>query len=122
MAHRERKRRQHATLQQLLVCVLNNTDVVKYSSWELLQFMNPSVAIKPELKTVLGRLRLLRKAGWRRETFRLRGRRKRCAQKQKRGKRAGKIAGLKANTKPTNPTLLLSNVHSQDNKIDLMRL
>ncbi|KAI5620341.1 gastrula zinc finger protein XlCGF28.1-like [Silurus asotus] len=48
------------------------------------------------------------------------GNRKRCARKQKRGKRAGANARLKAN--PALPSLLLANVCSLDNKLDYIRL
>lgn len=84
--------------------------------------MNPSVVIKSELKVALGRLGLLRTTGWKRETHRLRGRRKRCAWKQKRGKQAGLQARLKATNRPALPTLFLANIRSLDNKMDLMRL
>lgn len=43
--------RSSAVASQLPVCVLSNTDVVKYSSWELLQLMSLNVAIKLEPKT-----------------------------------------------------------------------
>ncbi|XP_062394808.1 ribonuclease inhibitor-like isoform X2 [Sardina pilchardus] len=44
-----------------------------------------------------------------------------CARQQKRGKRAGARAQLKANRPPI-PTLFLANVRSLDNKMDLLRL
>lgn len=52
-----------------------------------------------------------------------RGRRKRCARKQKRGKRAGVRARLKTNpSRPALPSILLSNVCSLVNKLDYIRL
>ena len=48
---------------------------------------------------------------------------KRCERKQKRGKRAGIHARLKANpSRPAVPSLLLSNVRSLDNKLDELHL
>ena len=52
---------------------------VKYSSSELLQVTDSTIVIKLEIRAALGRLRLLRTAGWRSKTYRLRGRRKQCA-------------------------------------------
>ncbi|GAA6075769.1 piezo-type mechanosensitive ion channel component 1-like, partial [Tachysurus ichikawai] len=52
-----------------------------------------------------------------------RGRRKRCARKRKRGKRAGVRARLKTNpSRPALPSILLANVCSLDNKLDYIRL
>ncbi len=48
---------------------------------------------------------------------------KRCERGRKRGKRGGIRARLKANrTRPAFPTILLSNVRSLENKLDLIRL
>ena len=56
-------------------------------------------------------------------TFRRRTQRRRFKHKQKRGKRAGIKARLKANpTRPAVPTVLLSNVRSLENKLDELRL
>ncbi|KAK2877087.1 hypothetical protein Q8A73_023740 [Channa argus] len=53
----------------------------------------------------------------------VRGRRKRCSRKRKRGKRAGVRARLNANpSRPALPSILLSNVCSLDNKLDYIRL
>lgn len=50
-------------------------------------------------------------------------RRKQCARRRKRGKRAGIHARLKANcSRLALPSLLLSNVRSLDNKLDCLRL
>ncbi len=49
------------------------------------------------------------------------GQEERCARRQKRGKRAGALAQLKARRPPI-PTLFLANVRSLDNKVDLLRL
>lgn len=96
--------------------------IVRYSSTELLQITVPSMGVKPELKAMLGRVRLLRTAVWRNRSYQLRGKRKRCARRQKRGKQAGLLARLKASNRPALPTLFLANVCSLDNKMDLMRL
>ncbi|KAI3376730.1 hypothetical protein L3Q82_016491 [Scortum barcoo] len=73
---------------------------------------------------LLGRLQLLRTPDWRRSCCRrTEGKRKQCARKQKRGKRGGLLARLKANAgRPPIPSLFLSNVRSLDNKLDLLRL
>ncbi len=50
-------------------------------------------------------------------------RRRRCERGQKRGKRGGIRARLRANpTSPTIPSLMLSNVRSLENKLDLIQL
>ncbi|GAA6231470.1 uncharacterized protein LOC109141784 [Lates japonicus] len=75
------------------------------------------------LRALLGRLQLLRTPDWRSGVRRVEGKRKRCARKQKRGKRGGLLAKLKANAgRPPIPSLFLSNVRSLDNKTDLLRL
>ncbi|KAI3377103.1 hypothetical protein L3Q82_000302 [Scortum barcoo] len=75
------------------------------------------------LRALLGRLQLLRTPDWRSAARRTEGKRKRCAWKQKRGKRGGLLARLKANAgRPPIPSLFLSNVRSLDNKLDLLRL
>ena len=75
------------------------------------------------LRALLGRLRLLRTPNWRRGVRRTVGKRKRCTRKQKRGKRGGLLARIKANAgRPPIPSLFLSNVRSLDNKMDLLRL
>lgn len=72
---------------------------------------------------LLGRLKLLRTSDWCRGVRRVEGKRKRCARRQKSGKRGGLLAKLKANTgKPPIPSLFLSNVRALDNKMDLLRL
>ncbi|GLD68412.1 uncharacterized protein AKAME5_001972500 [Lates japonicus] len=48
------------------------------------------------LRALLGRLQLLRTSDWRSGVRRAEGKRKRCARKQKRGKRGGLLAKLKA--------------------------
>ncbi|KAI3374040.1 hypothetical protein L3Q82_022606, partial [Scortum barcoo] len=74
-------------------------------------------------RALLGRLQLLRTPDWRSAARRTEGKRKRCARKQKRGKRGGLLARLKANAgRPPIPSLFLSNVRSLDNKLDLLRL
>ncbi|KAK2905569.1 hypothetical protein Q8A73_009512 [Channa argus] len=53
----------------------------------------------------------------------VRGRRKRCSRKRKRGKQAGVRARLNANpSRPALPSLLLSNVCSLDNKLEYIPL
>ncbi len=57
------------------------------------------------------------------DATRTRRRRKRCERGRKRGKRGGIRARLRANpTRPALPTLMLSNVHSLENKLDLIQL
>ena len=95
---------------------------VKYSSTELMIIRDSSViTISPKLKSALGRQRLLRTTEWRSRVRGAAGKRKRCARKQKRGKRAGALAQLKARRPPI-PSLFLANVRSLDNKVDLLRL
>ncbi len=54
---------------------------------------------------------------------RTRQRRKRCERGRKRGKRGGIRARLRANpTRPALPTLMLSNVRSLENKLELIQL
>ncbi|KAI3369446.1 hypothetical protein L3Q82_007486 [Scortum barcoo] len=75
------------------------------------------------LACVNKRVKLLRTPDWRSAARRTEGKRKRCARKQKRGKRGGLLARLKANAgRPPIPSLFLSNVRSLDNKLDLLRL
>lgn len=77
--------------------------------------------LPPELRSSLGRLQLLRASLWR---SRLRGqatKRKQCARKQKRGKRAGWLAQLRA-SRPPIPSFFLASVRSLENKKDLLRL
>ncbi len=59
--------RSSAAASQLSASVLLNC-VVKYSLSELPQLNNPNIVIEPELKAVLGRLRLLRTVSWRSNT------------------------------------------------------
>ena len=75
--------------------------------------------VSPALRSMLGRL--LRTADWHNRVQRPEGKRKRCARRQKRGKRGGLVAKLKANRTPI-PSLFLANVRSLDNKLDLIRL
>ncbi len=57
------------------------------------------------------------------DATRTRQRRKRCERGRKRGKRGGIRARLRANpTRPALPTLVLSNVRSLENKLDLIQL
>ncbi len=57
------------------------------------------------------------------DATRTRQRRKRCERGPKRGKRGGIRARLRANpTRPALPTLMLSNVRSLENKLDLIQL
>ncbi len=57
------------------------------------------------------------------DATRTRQRRKRCERGRKRGKRGGIRARLRANpTRPALPTLMLSNVRSLENKLDLIQL
>lgn len=72
------------------------------------------ISVKPALKSMLGRLRLLRTADWRSTVQQLERKRKRCARRQKRGK-------LTANRRPI-PSLFLANVRSLDNKMNLICL
>ncbi len=95
---------------------------IKYSPTELMVIMDSSViTISPKLKSALGRQRLLRTTEWCSRVRGAAGKRKRCARRQKRGKRAGALAQLKARRPPI-PTLFLANVRSLDNKVDLLRL
>lgn len=65
----------------------------------------------------LGPLR--RSTEWPDGAVRKKAHRKRCARKQKRGKRAGICARLKANpNRPTIPSILFANVHSLENNLD----
>ncbi|KAI3364744.1 hypothetical protein L3Q82_000900 [Scortum barcoo] len=104
---------------------------VRYSRTELIKIRDGSAtSTTPQtadlgLRALLGRLQLLRTPDWREALPRRRteGKRKRCARKQKRGKRGGLLARLKANAgRPPIPSLFLSNVRSLDNKLDLLRL
>ncbi len=57
------------------------------------------------------------------DAIHIRWRRKRCERGRKRGKRGGIRARLRANpTRPALPTLMLSNVRSLENKLDLIQL
>ncbi len=57
------------------------------------------------------------------DATRTRRRRKRCERGQKHGKHGGIRARLRANpTRPALPTLMLSNVRSLENKLDLIQL
>ncbi len=57
------------------------------------------------------------------DATRTRQRRKRCERGRKRGKRGGIRARLRANpTRPALSTLMLSNVHSLENKLDLIQI
>ncbi len=57
------------------------------------------------------------------DATRTRQRRKRCEKGRKRGKRGGIRVRLRANpTRPALPTLMLSNVRSLENKLDLIQL
>ncbi|KAI3358988.1 hypothetical protein L3Q82_015368 [Scortum barcoo] len=102
---------------------------VRYSRTELIKIRDGSAtSTTPQtadlgLRALLGRLQLLRTPDWRSAARRTEGKRKRCARKQKRGKRGGLLARLKANAgRPPIPSLFLSNVRSLDNKLDLLRL
>ncbi len=65
----------------------------------------------------------LETAGSLTDAIRIRRRRKRCERGRKRGKRGGIRARLRANpTRPALPTLMLSNVRSLENKLDLIQL
>ncbi len=78
---------------------------IKYSPTELMVIMDSLViTISLKLKSELGRQQLLRTTEWRSRVRGAAGKRKRCARRQKRGKRAG------------------ANVRSLDNKVDLLRL
>ncbi len=93
---------------------------IKYSPTELMVIMDSSVIIiSPKLKSALGRQRLLRTTEWCSRIRGAAGKRKRCARRQKRGKRVGALAQLKARRPPI-PTLFLANVCSLDNKVDLL--
>lgn len=126
MAARSSAAASQLPVSSVFVTPLSSTNleyVVKYSSAELLQLSNPTIVIQLELKAALGRLRLLRTACWSKKTYRrLRGRRKRCSGRQKRGKRVGLLARLRANNRPAFLSLFLANVRSLDNKMDLLRL
>ncbi len=64
-----------------------------------------------------------RPAGSLTDAIRTRRRRKRCERGRKRGKRGVIRARLRANpTRPALPTLMLSNVRSLENKLDLIQL
>ncbi len=57
------------------------------------------------------------------DATRINRRRRRCERGQKRGKRGGIRARLRANpTSPAIPSLMLSNVRSLENKLDLIQL
>ncbi len=69
--------------------------------------------LEPDLET----------AGSLTDAIRARRQRKRCERGRKRGKRRGIRARLRANpTRPALPTLMLSNVRSLENKLDLIQL
>ncbi len=69
--------------------------------------------LEPDLET----------AGSLTDANRARRRRKRCERGRKRGKRGGIRARLRANpTRPALPTLMLSNLRSLENKLDLIQL
>ncbi len=69
--------------------------------------------LEPDLET----------AGSLTDAIRARRRRKRCERGRKHGKRGGIRARLRANpTRPALPTLMLSNVRSLENKLDLIQL
>ncbi len=69
--------------------------------------------LEPDLET----------AGSLTDAIRARRHRKRCERGRKRGKRGGIRARLRANpTRPALPTLMLSNVRSLENKLDLIQL
>ncbi|KAI4886774.1 hypothetical protein NFI96_006694 [Prochilodus magdalenae] len=88
----------------------------------------PNNTVNDELRETLRGFGLLRQpapqiAASSEASSRKRGRRKRCARLQKRGKRAGVRTRL--TTKPTRaalPSILLSNVCSLENKLDCIRL
>ncbi len=69
--------------------------------------------LKPDLETAASST----------DATRTRWRRKRCERGQKRGKRGGIRSRLGANpTRPALPTLMLSNLRSLENKLDLIQL
>ena len=93
-----------------------------YRKAQLLE-LNTNQPATSELKAPLGRLQLLSASEWRYRLRRFRGKRRQCSRKQKRGKRAGVLAKLKASaSRPSIPLLFLSNVRALDNKMDLLRL
>lgn len=94
-----------------------------YSSAELRNIKDSGfdATVSTAVLSMLGRLWLRRTADWRSSVQRLAGKRKRCARKQKRGKRGGLVAKLKAN-RPSIPSLFLANVRSLNNKVDLICL
>jgi len=103
---------------------------VRYSSTELIKIRKDSAmrrttttAAALGLRATLARLLLLRTVYWRCRVRRTKSKRKRCAQKQKRGKRGGLLARLKDNAgRLPILSLFLSNVCSLDNKMDVLRL
>lgn len=71
---------------------------MRYNPLELCKINSKYGAkLSQNLKSELGRMGLLRTTAWQCNIRLLRGKRKRCARKQKRGKRAGLLAKLKAN-------------------------
>ena len=82
-----------------------------------------SLSLTPGLKSELGRLQILRTTAWKYRSHGCRGKRKRRAMREKRGKRAGLIAKMRAGVRrPPISSLFLSYVRALDNKMDLFRL
>ncbi len=111
----------HRKSEELGVCAAKS---VCYSASELCEINYKKTATLPaDLKSKLGRMMLLRSAVWRSNARQRRGKRRRCTRKQKRGKRAGLLARLKATgNRPAIPSIFLANVRALDNKIDLLRM
>lgn len=95
---------------------------MRFSLAELLDIRDrATITASAELKTRLGRLRLLRTPVWRSSVWGQSGKRKRSTRRQKRGKWAGSLAKLKA-SRPRIPTLFPANVRTLDSKMDLLLL
>ncbi len=115
-----------STYRQFIRNSLRNTSMTAKAFWisaTLYKYeLSPAAAeklqglcllLEPDLET----------AGSLTDAIRTRRRRKRCERGRKRGKRGGIRARLRANpTRPALPTLMLSNVRSLENKLDLIQL
>lgn len=104
--------------------VTTSKTAIKYVFADLMELNNSLHAqLPPELKAVLGSLRILRTLPWNSRWSRLGAKRRRCMRKQKMGKRAGLLTKLRANaSRPAVLSLFLSNVRALDNKMDQPRL
>lgn len=105
------------------------TSICVYHRQTLLKYMTHTITkLCGDLHEKLCNLGLLRRPEFQPSVLhnagsRGKGRCKRCTRKRKRGKRAGVHARLKTKpSRPAIPSILLSNVCSLDNKLDIIRL